>query len=79
MTARAQAAVQDIIESHGSENVVLVTHGDILNRYLPELPAVPGVGLYAPKEAGFAVIEGPHGAIAVEESIIGKHRLDSLM
>jgi hypothetical protein len=67
------------MQEHAPRNVVLVTHGDILNRYLPELPAVPGVGLYAPQEAGFAVLQAPHGQVALEEAILEKHRLDSLM
>jgi len=79
VTARAREAIGAVMAQHAPGNVVIVTHGDILNRYLPELPGVPGVGVYAPKECGFAVVKAPHGEIANEEAIVEKHRLDSLM
>ena len=74
-----EQAVTAIVTQHAPANVAIVTHGDLLNRYLPELPGVPGVGVYAPKECGFAVVRAPHGEVALEEAIVEKHRLDSLI
>lgn len=41
--------------SGGARSVLLMTHGDIVNTYLPEL--FEGIGAYRSEEAGFAVIK----------------------
>ena len=40
-------------------DVLIITHGDTYNRYVPELPWVPDVGSSKLEEAGWAIFEPP--------------------
>ena len=62
--AVARFADEQRASSDGGPAVLLVTHGGVINRYLPELPGVPGIGVFYADEAGFAVIHCPPGGLA---------------
>lgn len=40
-------------------DVLIITHSDTYNRYVPELPGVPGVGSSKLEEAGWAIFKPP--------------------
>jgi len=59
---RVAAAVAEHAVGEGS--ALLVTHGDVVNRYLPALfegPDADDVGRYAVDECGWAIVRGPFG------------------
>jgi len=73
------AAVPSIAGAVAGENgnVLLVTHGDLVNRYLPTL--FDDVGKYAADVAGWAVVQGPHkGKVERDEDILATHRIASM-
>eukprot|EP00928_Gymnodinium_smaydae_P038881 TRINITY_DN26704_c0_g1_i1.p1 TRINITY_DN26704_c0_g1~~TRINITY_DN26704_c0_g1_i1.p1 ORF type:complete len:256 (-),score=28.56 TRINITY_DN26704_c0_g1_i1:178-882(-) len=75
LTSRVGGAIPAIMASGG--NVLIVTHGDLFNAYLPEL--FDGIGKFKADVAGWAAIRGPHGARVLEETaILETHRVETL-
>ena len=81
---RVGAAVPAIVRAHAgaAAGVLLVTHGDLINAFLPGLEGDEGVGAYKAEVAGFAVVRVPaDGALpsrvaAGGESIVARHRVE---
>ena len=75
IVSRVGAAIPAAAAS--GKNVLIMTHGDLFNAYLPEL--CEGLGKYRADVAGWAAIKGPHGARVVEDaSILEMHRVELL-
>ena len=62
--------------------MLLVTHGDLINAFLPGLEGEEGVGAYKAEVAGFAVVRVsaggalPSRVAAGGESIVARHRVE---
>ena len=60
----------------------MVTHGDLINVFLPRLEGVEGVSAYKAEVAGFVVVLVPaDGALPARvaaggESIVARHRVE---
>jgi hypothetical protein len=75
---RCLQAFADIAQAHAPDNALVVTHGDLFNRYMPEL--FDGIGRYACEEAGYAVVRAPHthGARVEEAALQETHRVTTM-
>eukprot|EP01063_Lacrimia_lanifica_P007436 TRINITY_DN1472_c0_g1_i2.p1 TRINITY_DN1472_c0_g1~~TRINITY_DN1472_c0_g1_i2.p1 ORF type:complete len:729 (+),score=206.12 TRINITY_DN1472_c0_g1_i2:51-2189(+) len=73
---RVQEAVPAIAAQHPTESVLLVTHGDIANRYLPEAEYIEEYSYMKLHEAGFVALKPPHKSRSVDADILGKHRVE---
>ena len=75
--ARVGEALPAIMARACGRAVVVVTHGDVFNAYLPEL--VDGVGKFKADVAGWAAIAGPFGPRVLDDAaILEMHRVDTL-
>eukprot|EP01064_Diplonema_japonicum_P031917 TRINITY_DN586_c0_g1_i1.p1 TRINITY_DN586_c0_g1~~TRINITY_DN586_c0_g1_i1.p1 ORF type:complete len:333 (+),score=75.12 TRINITY_DN586_c0_g1_i1:66-1064(+) len=54
---RVHGAVADITQTHGPTNVLLVSHGDIANRWLPEAEYIEEYSYIKLNESGFVVLK----------------------
>ena len=72
---RASVALSELAASVAGVNVLAITHGDIVNMFLPEIVGI-GIGRFKADEAGFAVTKGPFGQrISSDEQILELHRV----
>ena len=75
---RASVAFSDLASSVAGVNVLAITHGDLVNRYLPEIVGI-GVGRFKAETAGFAVTKGPFGQrITSDAQLIELHRVSEM-
>eukprot|EP01062_Namystynia_karyoxenos_P030175 TRINITY_DN2255_c0_g1_i1.p1 TRINITY_DN2255_c0_g1~~TRINITY_DN2255_c0_g1_i1.p1 ORF type:complete len:847 (+),score=243.94 TRINITY_DN2255_c0_g1_i1:87-2543(+) len=63
--------------------LVLVTHGDVVNSYLPPIEGVPDIGRYTAEEAGWALLRlGQSTAapkrVTTDDRIVQTHRVSTL-
>eukprot|EP01062_Namystynia_karyoxenos_P032762 TRINITY_DN2413_c0_g1_i1.p1 TRINITY_DN2413_c0_g1~~TRINITY_DN2413_c0_g1_i1.p1 ORF type:complete len:546 (+),score=124.15 TRINITY_DN2413_c0_g1_i1:85-1638(+) len=88
ITARVARAIPEIAARlHSSLQppggcVLMVTHGDLINNYLPELAPGVGIGAYRAQEAGFSLIrEGESGfppRVEDDAGIIASHGVERM-
>ena len=56
LSRRVMDVIPSIAAQCNDKNVLIVTHGDIVNTYLPELAPGLGIGAFAADVAGWAVL-----------------------
>ena len=79
LSRRVLDVIPSIAAQCNDKNVLIVTHGDIVNAYLPELAPGLGIGAFAADVAGWAVLRGPHATrVASVESILEMYRIERL-
>ena len=76
VTQRAGTAIAAMAPAADGQNILVVTHGDLFNAYMPEL--FDGIGKYKAEYAGLAVLRPPHGKRATEEAIMETFRVEQL-
>ncbi|KAJ9471452.1 hypothetical protein DIPPA_05231 [Diplonema papillatum] len=75
---RVQSVMASIISDASAANTLVVTHGDIANRYLPESDFIPEYSSIRLEENGFVAIRQPIGDRAIQQDIIEQHLTESL-
>eukprot|EP01060_Flectonema_neradi_P033561 TRINITY_DN5669_c0_g1_i1.p1 TRINITY_DN5669_c0_g1~~TRINITY_DN5669_c0_g1_i1.p1 ORF type:complete len:875 (+),score=205.88 TRINITY_DN5669_c0_g1_i1:254-2878(+) len=75
---RVATAIPTIADSVKGQNTLLVTHGDICNRYLPEADYMPDYSYLKLHESGFVTIGPPYYGRARPEDIIEEYRTDQM-
>eukprot|EP01064_Diplonema_japonicum_P031919 TRINITY_DN586_c0_g2_i2.p1 TRINITY_DN586_c0_g2~~TRINITY_DN586_c0_g2_i2.p1 ORF type:complete len:477 (+),score=125.69 TRINITY_DN586_c0_g2_i2:1249-2679(+) len=78
LVKRVTTAVPEICNKYGPTNVLLVSHGDIANRWLPEAEYIEEYSYLKLHEAGFVVLKGPHSKRSTEENILEQWRTESM-
>ncbi|KAJ9436566.1 hypothetical protein DIPPA_35644 [Diplonema papillatum] len=75
---RVATTVPSLAKKYSRQNVLLVTHGDIANRYLPEATFIEEYSYLKLHEAGYVALKAPHSTRSTEDAILEQFRSEHM-
>ena len=77
LVPRVHKAISSIIKSNPSSTTLIITHGDIANRWLPEADYMPEYSYLRLHEAGYVVLKASNQR-STSSDIIEVHRTEAM-